>query len=1338
MGRFLSFNRNQVLVLITLAFVLTLGVIYFFIYVPNNQEELESQRFRCLQNIETNIQAKIDNSVLLLNQLLTAYKKDSSYYDSNKINKFIKTYSTQNFRLQPITSADSSGKNQSIKENSVNDSTYNVDFGSQYINISFQKHGLRTGIKYTIKQFIDPLLRRDQFTQYMILKNNHIIYQTFPSGITTINKDSLELDKSIFLNRSIKSVQLSGMQYQFFPQQCSLTKSDTIIITGLIANKSYKYEKNKLPDQVVLFLFIVVIISVLTLPWIKLFQMGSQDTLTTLDGLLSYIVSVFLTSLLFIFFLEYNQSARPNKNASDYIVKNLAQEISHRFNSEIHEAYRLVSKSEALYKVPVLTQTKLTHDSVRYTLNRLIKTYKDSSIDINQLFALKGDGDESYYSSIKSSYPPPGNYANRTYYKNLRDDKSYYLNNESTKPYYLEQIVSWATGEFTSVISKPSSDASSRYAVLTFNFKCLQRPVLTTGYMYCIINDQGKVLYHTDPTKNLNENLFDEVSANKDLKASIIAHSSLYFTTRYAGKEYNAYIEPIPSLPYSIIVFEDTSFKNIVEVNAFYFALSMFISYFLILASVLLLIFLVSIKPKYYKKQYFDLSWLGPDSNLHNEYNIVGIGNLINLFIILFFTKTTDFFQILFILLISAFFVYLFQNVVYYIYYLRTNSYKNLRLKKNAIILLCCIIVFLHIVAIILGWSSISSPILFELVLVTCLFLIIPVYKRVTGITSFKNIPKWKFTKSFTLMMFTRLVIMGGLPIAVFYTYGYNYEVQLITRYRQTQFLSSINVQQSKTSKRPVNLYVDSVWIQQYAPDVSTPPLYSAEKDSSAELLFNQFTANKSDTISEITQFNHNNANAVWKYKSDKNVTTTYFQKPDQKYMLVKSAMLKYNLPALSNTNNWEKDALYWILFLMMLLIFWIILHYMLKKLFALNLPDNNGWEKIDELILTSNELNTLLFIIGSPGSGKLTHVLELIDNQKLQSVNGTTITFDTKNSDSNNCFVADMIHIPVNEGDAESNREWDKVKEAVHDTKYALIIVNHFEYDIKNPATNRLKLNFIEDLLQKNLSKVMILSTVHPVNFLDSLNQQELNKDAGARSPEHDLQRWHVLLGHFKIVIKKLERSDLVNFEKTLLKFENKSPSWQAEIINETRYTHFLKKFGNHLIKPLNEYYQNRTLQPKGDDLSFKLGISAHYFYMYIWQSLTKEEKFLLHDLAQDGLVNSYDDYNLTLLISKGLIVSKGGILKIFNYGFRNFILTAIGNSEVMEISKQINDNGNWSKFKIPFLIVIIAILVFLFASQQEAYSTIIKYLTAITVGVPAILKLLSYFNNSDSKTTT
>ncbi|RYG20995.1 MAG: hypothetical protein EOO07_03780, partial [Chitinophagaceae bacterium] len=155
MSKFFTFSRNQGVIMFTLLFVLLLGGIYFFMYIPNNQRNLEEQRFRCLQNIETNIHAKIDNSVALLNNLLITWQKNDPQYNQKRLSQYIKNYPQQNFTLIPISLV----KPATYKP--LSDSTCNIDFNKQELIIYLTKNGTQIGLKYSINQFIDPLLPRD-------------------------------------------------------------------------------------------------------------------------------------------------------------------------------------------------------------------------------------------------------------------------------------------------------------------------------------------------------------------------------------------------------------------------------------------------------------------------------------------------------------------------------------------------------------------------------------------------------------------------------------------------------------------------------------------------------------------------------------------------------------------------------------------------------------------------------------------------------------------------------------------------------------------------------------------------------------------------------------------------------------------------------------------------------------------------------------------------------------------------------------------------------------------------------------------------------------------------
>ena len=1332
MSKLFTFSRNQGVVMVTLLFVLLLGGIYFFMYIPNNQRNLEEQRFRCLQNVEVNIHAKIDNSVALLNNLLITWQKNDSQYDQKRLAQYIKKYPQQNFTLLPIKVVEKTAGND------LGDSTCNIDLNKQELIIYLKKNGNQIGLKYSISQFIDPLLPRDIYNEYILLKSSKIVYQTFPSGITNITTDSLKTDKSAFAGGQVKNIELSGTQYKLFSQQLSLNADSVLTITGLLKDQNYQHEKSKLQENVVLLLLILAIATILALPWIKLYQMGNKDRLTVTDGLFSFAVSMLLMSILFFAFFKYNVLLRPGENLSRKIGNNLAKQLETVFKSETNAAYKLLTRLDQ-----IRTNNKNASAFINFSDKNINYKYRDSGelnsttifankidsitkgININQVFWLKNNGSETNNWSAAANIAPPGNFANRSYFTNLQNKSAYFLPPPNKQPYYLDQVISWTTGQFTSVISKPSVNKGTPVAAMSFNFKCLNKSILPSGFLFAIINSDGKVLYHSNASKNLNENLLNEFSEKEGLKTAILTHGNGFFYTQYLGKEYYATVKSIDNLPFQIIVLEDKDYKNIRDINVFSFSFVMLFGFFLLLILQILVVFGFSQKTTFFKKHYFDISWIGPNKNFAHQYNLAIVYNVINIVLLIIFYQFTSFLQFLFILFISSTSVTLFLNYNYSKSYFKTTTEK-FKLKRNSNIALIIVIILINLAAIIT-----IEPIkffAFEAILLLTVVVFLKVseqaFKWGNHLSSFftKN---WNFSNSYSLMIFTRLIITSGLPVMLFFTASYNYELKMTTRYRHLQFAKELLDKYPALNKKMKfnDVYIDSVWIRSFKETKNMPVIKVSNEEKHTATLFKYLTNYTTKQLPDIDQNNPDSSENFMFFSPlfEPGKTESYHKLPNGKYIQLSSLRIQYIAPTTYNSDKWYLGIIYWVLFFSALLAFGVVLHGIFRKLFALNLPLTKGWQEIDELLLTNNELNSLLFVIGSPGSGKLSKFKKLIEAKRITGKDDVVLVLDEANPAKSNVFIADLILIPENADEAKSDPHWLEMQDLALNKDYALVIVNHFEYDIKNPATNAAKLNFMEALLQRNKSKIVIVSTVHPVNFLDSLNQQDLFREEDNRHPEHDLERWHVLLGHFRIVIEKLETGQI--------EVDADAPLWKKILMMETQSGHFLEKMQKPVVSRMENLAEEESLQIDGDALAFKMQITSHYFYMYLWQSLTKEEKFLLYDLAEDGLVNPYDDYNLTLLISKGIITKDDGVLRLFNKGFRNFILTAIGNSEAIKIRNQIKDNGNWKNLKTPLMILIVAILAFLFTSQQEAYSTVIKYLTILSVGVPAILKFFSMF---------
>jgi hypothetical protein len=1349
--KFFSFNRNYVAAIITLIFVIFCGGIYSFIYVPNNEKNLQEQRFRTLQNIDENLHKKIDNSVALMSNLLTAYVRDDA--SREYVKKYINNYSTENFTLTlPIIKG-----SKKILQNKFSDSSYNITVNddNRLITLQLIKRSIdstdttsyRMSMMMSFNQFIKFLFPENVFDQYLVFSNGQLVYETFPSGINYL-KDSLLDKKNGIEVSSVRSLNISGKDYKLFSQSINFTFDKEWVITGLLSKSRYQAEKNQLPTNGVLLLVTIVFIIILAFPWIKLYQMGSKDRLTVTDGISTIAVSMLLMSILFFTFFKYNLVLRPDKslNSND----TLAAQITTAFQNEVDTVYKKLKVSDHyVNENPVFFS-----DIINFNTDSI--SFKNSGIDadpksllnvardlnINQVFWLDKNGNEQANWIAANMNSPHGNFKNRNYFKKIVSGNEYLLDKDSSQKYYLDQIVSWTSGSFTSVLSMPSSVEGQAIGAVSFNFKSLNNPTLPEGYQFAIIDTNGTVLYNSDEARNLNENLLREFSESEKLSGNIEARTAGSFETKYFSKEYDASIRPIDNLPYFIVLLDDAGYRETRDTEIYSFTFSMMLLFFGFLVLELFIVFLVSSKRSFFKMQLYDTSWIGPKISSHHQYNIATLFNAVIIVWVLAFFSISTFLTYLYILLFSVTFIGIFLTTLFALRYKNNNQVDNYKFKIKTIRSLLISIIIIDVAA----WRMLEGND----------FMLLLVYELLTFVAGWiffkygdniltairkrsgkKILSNWNYKRSFALMGLTRLIITSGIPVIFFYITSYNFEQNISIRYRQLQYANQLKSKLPGNSFENINnnndfargYYYDGAWINKIDfTKNDSPTTYSREEIITTKML-ELFRINISGAAVKEEKFYTTGAtdssffyNPLFKDagKTD-NVSTTYVQTHTPgKYLAISSARLNYKVPSPFN-KGWFGASLFWILLFFALVVFCIMIYTIISKLFCLGLPDLTEWSPLDDKLITTFHLNKLLFIIGLPGSGKLSIIKEKIKNGEIQSESATLI-YNENDDGASNVFIADLINIPDSGDNRESDPEWKEYKAKTFAEKNKLIIVNHFEYNIQDAATNRVKLNFLESLMLDSKCKIIILSTVHPVSFLDSIMEQSINT-TDKSAPGRDLERWHVLLGHYRIIVLPLQQSGADNMDNT---FES--------IYKETQQTHFLIKVQPYAIDVAKDL-REKHVKVDADELAFKLQITSHYFYMYIWQSLTKEEKFLLYDLAEDNLVNSYNDYDLNMLLAKGIITRPDGTLKLFNKGFRNFILTAIGNSEAMKIKNNIKDSGNWNKLKNPLIILVLAILAFLLTSQQEVYSKLISYVAALIAGMPVVLKLFSFFSKSDQK---
>lgn len=1347
-----SVNRNNIPVLITLVFVLVFGAFYFFMYIPNTEKGLQQQRFRSLQNIDKNIHSKIDNSVALMSNLL----KDTV---NTAYIEYLNAQSREHFTLLlPGNHPDG------IVVRNITDSSYSIIVNKQerQITLLLTKRNIaakdtaeyQMAMKWSFEQFLEFLLPQNVFDQYIVFSDGEVVYETFPSGINYL-KDSLLDKENGVVTSVVRTLTVSGTGYKLFSLPVSFTAANEWVITGLLSNNRYLQEKNQLPANAILLLITILLVIIVIFPWVKLYQMGNKNRLTVIDGISTIMVSMLLMSLLFFTFFKYNVPLRPKNspNAKD----TLARQIATAFQNEIDTAYRKVrSFDDALGQHMKLFSDNITNlndsdkiklhnppaDSTRLIHNSLKALQAiATTINLYQVFWLDRNGTETVNWTTEGMNTPHGNFKARDYFKKIVQKKEYLLHNDTAQRFYLDQLVSWTNGSFRTVISVRSV-VPGLVAAMSFNMRSVYKPVLPEGYQFAITTNTGKVLYHSDPARNLNENLVTEFSEKDNLISCLQARTDGLFKTKYFSREYVVTVKPVEKLPYFIIIFSDTSYKETRDMEIYSFTFSMLLLFFAFLILQLFVVFLVSSKRSFFKKQLFDTSWIGPKISSYSEYNLAALTNVIITLLALSFFPFSTFLTYLFILLFSVTLISIFLTSLFARRYKNSEQADNYTFKVNARRWLVVFATIIDVAAVrTLDGSSLIVLAIYELLAIILAwlmyakgnFILIAIYKRAGK----RFLAGWNYARSFSLMALTRLIFTSGIPVVFFYIASYDYEQNIGIRYRQLQYanklLDSLSDKQIDGIRARGNFvngfYYDGAFIKDVRVEELTAPVqYSREENITADIL--QFFRVKitGKAVDEEKFFTAHAADTLFFYnpllkdacKKD-SATITYRQTGiNGKYLAITSAMLNYRLPSVFSASSFN-GFLFWLLLFLAFIVFYFIIYNIISKLFCISLPDLSEWKELDDKIIGSSRVNNLLFIIGLPGSGKLSVIKEKIQKGEITDEK-VPLVFDEDDDSKGNVFIADLINIPDYGNDRESNAEWMAFKTKAFNQKNRLVIVNHFEYNIEDAVTNRIKLNFLQALMLENRCKIIILSTIHPVAFLDSVMDQSV-EEGDKSAPGQDLERWHVLFGHYRIIIFPLQQSPQIKIDS----------SWKA-IYKETQQTHFLAKIQEYAIERANDLTANQK-EVDADEFAFKLQVTAHYFYMYMWQSLTKEEKFLLYDLAEDNLVNSFDDYNLNMLLAKGIIIRPDGTLKLFNKGFRNFILTAIGNSEAMKIKQNIADNGNWNRLKNPLLIVILAIIVFLMTSQQEAYSRLITYVAALTTGIPALLKLLSVFDKQQPK---
>lgn len=115
-------------------------------------------------------------------------------------------------------------------------------------------------------------------------------------------------------------------------------------------------------------------------------------------------------------------------------------------------------------------------------------------------------------------------------------------------------------------------DISGGSAFLSAQPFSLIDPILPLGYGFALLDETGSVLFHSDKTRNLHENFLQESDWSRQLYAASFGHSTeRSLPVKYLGKDYKALVIPVKGVsqaPWSLIVYRDLTSVRTLNLQA--------------------------------------------------------------------------------------------------------------------------------------------------------------------------------------------------------------------------------------------------------------------------------------------------------------------------------------------------------------------------------------------------------------------------------------------------------------------------------------------------------------------------------------------------------------------------------------------------------------------------------------------------------------------------------------------------------------------------------------------------------------------------------------------------
>ena len=289
-------------------------------------------------------------------------------------------------------------------------------------------------------------------------------------------------------------------------------------------------------------------------------------------------------------------------------------------------------------------------------------------------------------------------------------------------------------------------------------------------------------------------------------------------------------------------------------------------------------------------------------------------------------------------------------------------------------------------------------------------------------------------------------------------------------------------------------------------------------------------------------------------------------------------------------------------------------------------------------------------------------------------------------------------------------------------DEQPAILLIEGYELLAFLPEQRKLALSLTEILIKMPNVHIVIVADTAPLFRLTKQDEYPHAKTETLSSTTEELG-WAKLFADFSKHYdwtpgkKYMPRAvgDVIHL------IENESNAWaeMRDIEEAFKQYHRLVK-----MKDINAVITKENLQKfwKPSQIIGFFAMHGGALYRMKWELCTKDERYLLFQLASGCHVNPLNSEVLEHLMRRGYIYRDAG-WHLVNDSFKRFVLHAERESDIAEWQADAN-TGIWSMLRIPVFTVVLVLLVVTVFSSGQAIDSALGILTAILGMIPLLLR--------------